>query len=154
MHSQVLALNLRKLVIPADCYPFRISADPIQGWLTKTQVNTNLLNPCLLLLKVWLVPFVYEVSKSCSGIFDIWSKLASELYKKVEKIRPRVHQGMPKPVQGGTPQRFRITGRKQKALPDESFKQLAPKWDPRSESFGVFWVIFFKIFRFFFGMYV
>ena len=43
--------------------------------------------------------FVYEVWKSCSGIFDIRSKLASE-FKEVKKLGPRVAQGMPASAKG------------------------------------------------------
>ena len=63
------------------------------------------------LSKVWLVLFVYEVSIFYSGIFDIWSKFASEIFQQVDQIGPMVSQGMPTSVQGGAPQSFRKTGR-------------------------------------------
>ena len=37
-----------------------------------------ILNSCLICLNVLLVPFVYEVSKSYSGVFNIWSKITRE----------------------------------------------------------------------------
>ena len=71
---------------------------------------------------MWLLPFVYEVSTCCSGVFDIGSKLARGFCQHVRKS----HQGCPRDsVQGGTPQRFRKTGRKINALHQERFKQMA-----------------------------
>ena len=73
---------------------------------------------CLLVvLKVWLMPFVYDVSKSCFGTVNISSKFASEFFSKVKMFRPRVPQGMPTSVHGGPPQRFRTTGRKKHSSP-------------------------------------
>ena len=39
---------------------------------------------------------------------------------------------------GVPPQRFPKTGRKRNAVPDEHFKQMAPTWDPKSESLDYF----------------
>ena len=74
-------------------YPFGCSADPIEktnrgfglAWVCyKTNVNTDLGKLImsmlffwnLVCLKVWLVPFVHEVSKYCPWLFYIWSKTA------------------------------------------------------------------------------
>ena len=62
-------------------------------------------------LKVLSLSFLYEVSKCCCGIFDIWRKLAFELLQQVKNIWPRVPQGMPTSVRVGTPHNFRKTGR-------------------------------------------
>ena len=43
--------------------------------------------------------FIYEVSKCCSGIFDIWCKIIAEFIQRV-KIGPGVPEGSPKSVQG------------------------------------------------------
>ena len=50
-------------------------------------------------LSVLLVPFV--VSKCCSGIFDIWSKIVPKLIQQLEKIGLGLPREMPKSVQGG-----------------------------------------------------
>ena len=50
-------------------------------------------------LKVWLVLFVYEVSKC----FDMWSKAAPNIFQHVDTIGPRVPHRMPKSVQAGAP---------------------------------------------------
>ena len=92
------------------------------------------LNPCLFFLTVWLMPFVYEVSKFCSRIFDIWSKLVLNIFQKVKKS----DQGCPgrsTSVQGDTPPRgSEKTVRKKNAQTRDWFKQLAPKWEPLFES--------------------
>ena len=98
------------------------------------------LNPCLFWLKLCLMPFVYEVSKCCSGIFVIGADLPLKYYKKFRKM----DQGCPRgstSVQGGTPKRFRRTGRKNKAFPHDNFKHMASMWKPEIWKFGVFGVI-------------
>ena len=47
------------------------------------------------LVKLVLVPFVYEVSKSCSRNFDIWINMASGSIQEVKKIGLGVPQGGP-----------------------------------------------------------
>ena len=96
----------------------------------------------LVFLKVCLMPFVHDVSKCCSRIFDAWSKFALKLFPKVDKIAPSVPWGNPKSVQTGTAQRLRQTGRAKSALPRESTKQLALKCEPISESLAIFFDVF------------
>ena len=80
-------------------------------------------------LKVWLVPFVYEFSKWCSGIFVIWRQIVPFWFGQVKKIWPVVAQRSPKSVFGdppgdakirqGVPLRdsgFRKTGREKRSV--------------------------------------
>ena len=39
----------------------------------------------------------------CSEVFEFWSKLATEIFQEGNNIGPRVSQGRPQSVQGGTP---------------------------------------------------
>ena len=39
----------------------------------------------------------------CSGMFEIWSKCVTEIFQEGDKTGPRVSQGRPISVQGGTP---------------------------------------------------
>ena len=70
----------------------------------------------LICLKVWFVPFVYEVSTCCPGVFDIWS----------EENHIKADPGRPQSVQGGTPpQRFqKQVGRKTHHVLEGSSKWL------------------------------
>ena len=70
---------------------------------------------------------------------EFWSKLAKEINPKVDKIGPRVPQGMPTTsVQGGTPPEVRKTARKKNALPWQRFTHMAPKWEPTSQNLELF----------------
>ena len=70
----------------------------------------------------------------CPGIFEFRSKFANGIFDKVDNIRPRVPQGGGNIGLRGN-QRFRNNkNRKQKALSDESAMQMAPTWDPTSDS--------------------
>ena len=83
----------------------------------------------------------------CSGIFEIWSKVAINIFQKYDKIRRRVPQGRPKLVQGDTPQRFRKTGRKKKrATPGKSHHATGSKMGRQIARLAIFLVIFFDIF--------
>ena len=70
----------------------------------------------------------------CFGIIEFWIKFAPETYQKDKNIGPKLPQGRPKSVQRGTPKKFRKTGRKQNAPPDERAKQIFPKSEPKSDS--------------------
>ena len=93
------------------CYALGSPADPMfrtYAVLSNNKSKQNdllglwLVEFVLVFLKVWLVPLVYKVSKCCSGMFHIWSKLVPEFYQKVKHIGPRVPQGMPTSVQWGS----------------------------------------------------
>ena len=88
----------------------------------------------------------------CAGIFDIWTNFASEMLQEINKIGPRMSQGKPTLVQGGTPQRFRKTGRKKNAPPQETAMQLVPKWDPKSQGWRYCWWYFSIFSRIIFGI--
>ena len=81
-------------------------------WIDYDYFILLFLNPCLFFKR-------FE-------IFYIWSKLALDIFRKRKKIGPRLLHGMSQSVQGGTPQKFRKTGRKQNAPQRESIKQPAP----------------------------
>ena len=61
----------------------------LRGCFKQTKVNMNLFglimgmlfDPLFCLLKAWLVQFVYEVSKYCSGTFGVNIKFAFELFQ-------------------------------------------------------------------------
>ena len=90
-----------------NCYPFGSSGDPtlnelggsdLRGLVT-TKVRTDLcglilsvfmLDPCLFLLRLWLVSFVFEVSARCSSFVYICSKMAHEFISKGKKFGPGV----------------------------------------------------------------
>ena len=89
--------------------------------------DSGLLNLRMFLLKVWLVPFTHEVSKCCSGVFDIWSKMGLELIAKVKKSDQGGIRGEANVVPGGIIQRFRKTYRNTNARLDETSKQMVSK---------------------------
>ena len=70
----------------------------------------------------------HEVSKLCPRFFDIWRNLAPEIFQKVDKIGPRVPQGMPKSVQVGIPPENRKIGREQKYAGVLKYQANGPKW--------------------------
>ena len=68
----------------------------------------------------------------CSGIFEFWTNFAPEILQEIDKIGPRMPQGRPKLVQGGTPQRFRKTGREQEHHRRKKLLLLEPTWVRKS----------------------
>ena len=67
------------------------------------------------------MPFVYEVSKLWSGIFDIWNKFAPKIYQQVKRIGLRMHQG------GQILSRVPTNMSQNNVPAQESGKQLAPR---------------------------
>ena len=65
--------------------------------------------------------------------------------QQAKKNKPRVPQGRPSSVKGGTPSPEVPNNRSQKqnAAQRETITQMAPKLEPQSESLIVFWGIFF-----------
>ena len=128
----------------ADCYPFGCSADPI---CLTTKVINDLFG--LVIGKVvWIISCFYGVVGAicCSRVFEFWSKFVPEIFQHVKKIGPRVPQGRPNSVQGGTPQRFQKRGRPAKGPELESAKELAPKCKPQYESLAYFVSNIFRCF--------
>ena len=82
----------------------------------------------------------------CSGIFEFWINFAPEILQEIDNIGPRMPQGRPKLVQGGTPQRFRKTGRKKNALPRGKSHATGSKMGSQIARLAIFLGIFFDIF--------
>ena len=100
---------------------------------------------------MWLVPFAYEVSKYCCGIFDIWIKIAPRFFQQIKKIGPRVSQWRPKSVQGVPPRcsEKQVTNKSATAGINQA---TGSKMGANIWKFAILWVIFSMLFRIMLGM--
>ena len=123
------------------CLTTQVKHDSLEFFIGKVCVN-----PCLLFLEGMIGDI------RCSGIFEFGSKCATEMFQKLDKIEPRVYQGRPTSVQGGTHQRFRKTGRApdresqtKRAIPVK-YQATGSNMGAKIWKLGVFGVIFFSMF--------
>ena len=98
----------------------------------------------LVALKVWLVPGVYEVSKCCPGIFDVWSELSEALLTVIE-YQTRGAQGRPTSVQGVPPSEI-LKNRSQQSAIGRKCQGHCSKMRPQMWDYVVFFAIMFNVF--------
>ena len=84
----------------------------------------------LAFVKVCLVQFVDQISKSCCGTFDMLSKLAPKLFPKAKKIEPMVPGGSRNRSKGVPPPELPKTRSEQNTEKYSNFGHICPKWNP------------------------
>ena len=114
-----------------------------------------LLIPCLLFLKVWLVPFVYEnftkYRNAALESLTSWSKFASNNFQQTKNIGARVPQRRPKSVQAGPPELSKNRSRTKTRRSLNSASKWRPNRIPNLKVLLI-WGDMFQCFRINFGM--